>query len=63
MGVLYLYKYNIMDIMASMVSTYCLSQFVDMPLFTVCMDVSIQRLTSEFSIQTDEVPVLCIDVL
>jgi hypothetical protein len=52
-----------MDIMASTVSTYSLSQFVDMPLFTVCIIVSIQRLTLAFSIQTDEVPVLCIDVL
>jgi hypothetical protein len=50
--------------MASMVLTYSWSQLIDMPLFTVCIAilVDIQRLISAFSIQTDEVPMLCTEV-
>jgi hypothetical protein len=56
-------KYNSLDIVVSAVSTYSWSQFIEMPLFTVCIFIDIHRLISAFSIQTDEVPVLRTDLL
>ena len=61
-NVQYSYKYNIMDIIDSMILTYSWLKFSDMLLFTVCVTICILTLLSSYSIQTAQVPVPCIDV-